>query len=173
MGDVEVIVSDSGASDADAAAVDFTEGLLVGAAAAAAADAQETADAAEAEAAVAVAVASDDADRIGRLEALIVALHDEMLANDAMLADNLALLLDAEEATMEEAQEAEIEAATAEAEVTEIVEEHAEEHAEREQSSESAESSPEAPPAENNAGESGQHERAGGGSIRFRRGRRR
>ena len=172
MGDVEVIVSDTGASDADAAAVDFTEGLLVGAAAAAAADAQETADAAEAEAAVAVAVASDDADRIGRLEALIVALHDEMLANDAMLADNLALLLEAEEATMEEAQEAEIEAATAEAEVTEIVEEHAEEHA-SEQSSDSAESGPEAPPEAGEPEQSGRHERAGGGSIRFRRGRRR
>lgn len=174
MGDVEVIVSDTGAGEADAAAAAFADGLVVGVAAATAEDAAEAAASAEVTAEVAVATVAAESDRLDRLEALLVAIHDEMLANDATLAEHLAVLLEAEEATMEEAEEAQVEAATAEAEVTEIVAEHEEERA-ADAAAESGNGSgdePQAPPAQSEeTGSSGRHERAG--NIRFRRGRRR
>lgn len=170
MGDVEVIVSDSGG--ADEAATDLAEGMVLGAALAAATDAADTADGAEAAAAVAIATIESLAEQVQELAAALVAVHDEMLENDGILAENLALLAEEEAAMLEdvaeEAAAASDEAATAEAEVTEVVDAHAEMSSQDEQS-DSAETAPEAP-AENQP--TRQHERAGGGRIGFKRGRR-
>ena len=176
MADEIVITTDGGGSDA----ADFAEGLAVGAALAEAEAASEQAAAAEVAAEVATVAAFDAEAKYAELQAAVIGLHDQLRGDIAELADAIYLLA-TEEAEMAEdvaevaaeAEAAGVDAAIAEAEVTEIVEHEPEQSSEPETAP--AGSEPEAAPAPESSDGGADSRNAGSGKragrVRFRRGR--
>lgn len=169
MGDV--IVTDDSAE----AAADFAEGLAVGVALTEAetarADAAEAQATAAAAAELATAAVFDAEAKYAELQAALLGLHDQFTAGLAEVAEAVYLLAAEESELADEvataavaAEGAAVDAAIAEAEVTEIVESEP-------NRAETPPPDADAAPESGETGESGRNERPGSGRVRFRRGR--